>query len=208
MPCTRRVAHSASLDRLEELIKRRLAPDADTARIDQRIWDLFGEQWAVMFTDLAGFSRGVAEFGVIHFLQVIFESQRVLIPCIDDHDGILLKVEGDSMLVLFRSVQKAMRCALSMQRTLHGYNANRAREDQILLCLGLGFGPMLRIGDEDVFGAEVNAASKLGEDTAEPWEVLVTESVRRELADFEGISFELIDFKPPGAEQAYRVLYR
>ena len=51
--------------------------------IDERIWDLFGEEWAVMFTDLSGFSRGVADFGIIHFLQIIYESQRVLIPCID-----------------------------------------------------------------------------------------------------------------------------
>jgi hypothetical protein len=29
-------------------------------------------------------------------------------------------------------------------------------------------------GDDDVFGAEVNAASKLGEDTAKAWEILVT----------------------------------
>ena len=40
--------------------------DADLARIDQRIWDLFGEEWAVMFTDLAGFSRQVEAFGIIH----------------------------------------------------------------------------------------------------------------------------------------------
>ena len=36
----------------------------------------------------------------------------------------------------------------------------------------------------------------------------ITESVRRELQDFEGIRFEPIDFKPPGAEQAYRVVHR
>ena len=71
---------SASQDRLEQLIAERLAPGADKPAIDQRIWDLFGETWAVMYTDLAGFSRGIADFGVTHFLQVIYESQRLLLP--------------------------------------------------------------------------------------------------------------------------------
>ena len=32
-------------------------------------------RWCVMATDLSGFSRGVAEYGIIHFLQTIFESE-------------------------------------------------------------------------------------------------------------------------------------
>ncbi|HOX42090.1 MAG TPA: adenylate/guanylate cyclase domain-containing protein [Myxococcota bacterium] len=207
MPYAFRVGSSASLDRLEKLIEERLQPGADQHKIDQRIWDLFGETWAVMFTDLSGFSRKVAEFGIIHFLQVIFESQRLLIPCIDQHDGILLKVEGDSFLVIFRSVAKAIDCSVAMQRLLKQYNQARPEAEHILLCVGLGYGPMLRIGDEDVFGAEVNAASKLGEDIARPWEILVTESVKGGLRASEGISFEPIEEVPPGAKSAHRVRY-
>jgi class 3 adenylate cyclase len=208
MTCTHRVASDASSDRLEHLIELRLQPGADKARIDARIWDLFGERWAVMFTDLSGFSRRVAEFGVIHFLQVIHESQRLLIPHIDDHDGILLKCDGDSMLVIFRSVAKALECSLAMQRALAAYDRDRAEEDQVLLCVGLGFGDVLRIGDADVFGAEVNAASKLGEDMARPWEILVTDQVRSALAGRTDVRFEPLAEKPPGAEAAHRVVYK
>ena len=70
--------------RLWRLVEERARPGADTARIDQRIWDLFGEEWAVMFTDLAGFSRQVAAFGIIHFLQEIFEQKRLLLPIVAD----------------------------------------------------------------------------------------------------------------------------
>jgi len=82
------VGIGASQDRLEKLIEARLAPGADKAEIDQRIWDLFGETWAVMFTDLAGFSRNVTDFGIIHFLQTIHESHRLLVPCIERFDGV------------------------------------------------------------------------------------------------------------------------
>ena len=34
--------------RLERLIEERLRPDADKDAIDRRIWDLFGERWAIM----------------------------------------------------------------------------------------------------------------------------------------------------------------
>jgi class 3 adenylate cyclase len=61
-----------------------------------------------------------------------------------------------------------------MQRVSQQYNVSRAPEDQVLLCLGIGYGDMLRIAEDDVFGAEVNAASKLGEDTAKAGEILVT----------------------------------
>jgi len=207
MPYAFRVQAGASMDRLEKLIEERIAAGADKKMIDQRIWDLFGEQWAVMFTDLSGFSRSVADFGIIHFLQVIFESERLLIPCIEDHDGVLLKLEGDSMLVMFRSVKKAIDSALAMQRKLSEYNTSRPDTEKILLCLGIGYGPVLRIGDEDVFGAEVNAASKLGEDTAGPWEILVTENVRREMLEKSDLRFTPIDAAPPGAKGAYRLEY-
>lgn len=160
-----------------------------------------------MFTDLSGFSRGVAKFGIIHFLQTIYESERILIPIIEDHDGILLKVEGDSFLVIFRNVRKALQAAVHMQRVLKTYNADKVDEEKVLLCVGLGFGKMLRIGDTDVFGAEVNAASKLGEDTSKAWEILVTEAVKERAGAIPEIVFEEIDDIPPGAGRAYRALY-
>jgi adenylate cyclase len=202
------VGIGASQDRLEKLIEARLAPGADKAQIDQRIWDLFGEEWAVMFTDLAGFSRKVVDFGIIHFLQTIHESHRLLVPCIDRFDGILLKTAGDSMLVIFRSVSKALECALEMQATLAPYNAQRIESEQVLLCVGLGHGPMLRIGDQDVFGPEVNAAAKLGEDRARAHEILVTGAVAEQVREAFPYALEAIDSDVPGAATAFRVRYR
>ncbi|MEW6265085.1 MAG: adenylate/guanylate cyclase domain-containing protein [Thermodesulfobacteriota bacterium] len=207
MPSRQSVVIGASEDRLEKLIQERLKPGADKATIDQRIWDLFGENWCVMFTDLSGFSRGVAEFGIIHFLQTIFESQRLLIPIIEAHDGILLKIEGDSFLVIFRNVDKGLKAAIAMQRALLEYNQDKKDEDKVLVCIGLGYGQMLRIGDTDVFGAQVNAASKLGEDVAQAWEILITEAVREHLTERAGLAFEELAAAPFGASKAHKVIY-
>ncbi|MCZ8341861.1 MAG: adenylate/guanylate cyclase domain-containing protein [Leptospira sp.] len=203
----RAIATSASEERLEKLLEERLKSGADQDFIDKRIWDLFGETWCVMFTDLSGFSRGVAKFGIIHFLQTIYESHRILIPVLDEHDGILLKDEGDSLMVLFRNTNKALQCAIHMQKICKKYNENRALEEQILLCVGLGFGKILKIGDTDVFGAEVNAASKLGEDTAKAWEILVTGAVKENADETTDFDFEPIDDVPSGSESAFKLVY-
>ena len=138
LPSGRSVAVPASAKRLQQLIDSRVQPGADRAAIDQRIWDLFGERWAVMFTDLSGFSRRVATFGIIHFLQVIQQSVRILAPIIERHDGILLKIEADSLLVIFRRPDRAAECAIAMQRALVEFNRPLEPEDRILLCVGLG----------------------------------------------------------------------
>ncbi len=168
--------------RLWRLIDERARPGADREAIDRRIWELFGETWAVMFTDLAGFSRRVAEFGILHFLQIIREQHQLLLPIVADHDGILIKSEADSFLVLFRHPAGAMSCARAMMVACDRANVGRRDEDAILLCVGIGYGRVLRIGDQDVYGAEVNAASKLGEDTARSREILLTAAAAEALA--------------------------
>lgn len=201
------VGISASEERLEILISERLLPGADKEKIDQRIWDLFGEEWSIMFTDLSGFSRGVEKFGIIHFLQTIQESQRLLIPVINDHDGILLKTEGDSFFVIFRNVRKAISSSVAMQKVLSEYNTGRPDEEKVLLCVGLGFGRVLKIGDADVYGAEVNAASKLGEDTAEAGEILVTEAVYKAAGENGAYRFEPLEDQGGPVRKAFRLIY-
>ncbi len=203
----RSIAVGASEDRLSRLIAERMVPGADKDRIDARIWDLFGEEWAIVFTDLSGFSRNVETFGIIHFLQTIYESERILVPVIDANDGILLKIEGDSMLIIFRNPQKALLAVAGMQAACAAYNADKSEEERVLLCAGVGYGRVLRIGDADVFGKEVNSASKLGEDTAGAGEVLVTQGVVEALPAGAGFRFTELKNTPAAIGKAYRFEY-
>src|SRR4051812_38648826 len=182
-----------SESRLWGLIAQRMRAGADTKQIDQRIWDLFGQEWAIMFTDLSGFSRQVAKFGIIHFLQIIFEQKQLLLPVVEAADGILIKIEADSFMILFRTAARAVSCAVQMQRVCQAHNTRRAPEEQVILCVGVGFGKILKIGDEDVFGHEVNLASKLGEDTAKGDEILVTPAARAAAGDVSGVRWEQVE---------------
>lgn len=207
MTYTGLVSISSAEERLERLIQERIKTGSDKESIDQRIWDLFGEQWTVMCTDLAGFSRQVSDFGIIHFLQTIVESQRIFVPVIDRYEGILLKVEADSLLLIFRSTTKAVECAVAMRKTATNYNVGRPDTEQILICFGIGVGNMLRIGEHDVYGDQVNAASKLGEDTAKAGDILVTDAVRRACSDMSDVDFESIEEVPPGVGASYSLIH-
>jgi class 3 adenylate cyclase len=193
--------------RLWQLIAERTQRDADTADIDRRIWDLFGEEWAIVFTDLAGFSRRTEEFGITHFLQTIYEQRELLLPIVQEHDGLLVKSEGDSFLLLFRRVQRALECALAMQRACQQINGRRRDIEQLLLCVGIGHGLVLRIGDVDVWGAEVNAAAKLGEDTAKPYEILLTGKAHAALREHLGsMQCETLG-AVSGSAESYRLVW-
>lgn len=191
--------------RLWKLVELRAQSGSDREAIDQRIWDLFGEEWAVVFTDLSGFSRHVATFGIVHFLQIIHEQQRMLMPIIDDHDGIMIKVEADSFLVLFKKPAQALRCCIAMQKACQTYSADRAAEEQVILCCGVGFGQLLKIGDDEVFGHEVNLASKLGEDSAQGNEILVTTSARDAIGD--AVAWEEARIPHAGEDVCWRAKY-
>ncbi len=188
-------------ERFWQLIaERQRARGEDATALDERIWDLYGDEWSIMFTDLAGFSRRVETFGIIEFLTLILEQREQLLPVVEDFDGVLIKEEADSLLLLFRRPGRALACARALQAKCAALNQGRAPEDELLLCIGLGHGKILRIGDLDIFGAEVNAASKLGEDVAKAHQILVTAGFAAALGDHPGVTLEpLDDDRIPGA---------
>ena len=94
-----------------------------------------------------------------------------------------------------------------MQHACQKLNHRRLPEEKVLLCVGIGFGRILRIGDADVYGQEVNAASKLGEDTAKADEILVTASVREAVGQPAGLKFEELAEAVPGSKLNFRVGY-
>src|SRR5690606_10410973 len=54
------------------------------------------------------------------------------------------------------------------------------------------------------YGGEVNAASKLGEDTAKAGEILVTGHVKDAVSAMPGLRFDPLGDAPPGADSAFR----
>jgi len=83
-----------------------------------------------MMTDLTGFSRRVAEYGIINFLQTIYDSERMLLQVIEQHEDFLLKTDGDSLLVIFANRKKALQCAIVMPQVLVPYNEAKVEQEK------------------------------------------------------------------------------
>ncbi len=66
---------------------------------------------------------------------------------------------------------------------------------------------MLRVGDTDVYGKEVNAACKLGEETAKRGDILVTHAVMQQCENTPAVSFKKLQAMPSWLGDAYQVLY-
>ncbi len=195
----------AAQSELWQLMDERLALDADVEDVDSRIWEKFGDEGAVMFTDLAGFTRRSAELGINHFLQIIYQSQILLRPVIERFNGTVFEVVGDSMLIWFPTVQEALQCSVEMQEACQQHNADLEPAYQILLCLGIGYGRVIRVGNSRLAGEEVNVASKLGEDIAEAYEILISNDARNAAGDMPGLTFTITGMHQPGSPEVYRV---
>lgn len=173
------------------LIERDRADGADArAAIDSRIRERFGARRAIMITDMSGFSRITKQHGIMHFMAMIERMKRLCLGPITKHGGTLIKTIGDDLFVSFPEAEGAVRAAIGMFDVCERDNEGRDKDDQIFLAAGVGYGDVLDLDGTDLFGDEVNRASKLGEDIAEPGEILITAAVADNTGDIKGWWFE------------------
>ncbi|MCK6550523.1 adenylate/guanylate cyclase domain-containing protein [Myxococcota bacterium] len=163
------ITTAASL--LEALDARPLDPPA-AAEFDAAIWKERGAEGAVLVTDLSGFTRVTKNRGILHFLAMFRRCQRVCLPILDAHGGVLLKQEADDFIVLFPDVTEALDAAIEMLGAMRRMNDALPEADRVYMCIGIEWGPLIRL-DDDAFGDTVNVAFKLGEDVADSNEILV-----------------------------------
>jgi adenylate cyclase len=129
-----------------------------------------GEDAAILVSDSAGFTRRTHEAGILPALAAVRRAYALVEPLVGKHKGRVLSQKVDNLIALFPDPLRAVRAAVEIRRS--------TRTQPIRLCLGIEWGRVLRLED-DVYGAAVNVASKLGEDLAGQDEILVTAEVAR-----------------------------
>jgi class 3 adenylate cyclase len=134
---------------------------------------------AIMFTDMVGFSRqmGADEPRMLQLLDV---HNEIVQQAVVEHHGTVIKTVGDAFLVDFPSVVHAVQCAQSIQTQLRTHNAEKAKDEQIHVRIGIHLGDVVQ-RDGDVFGDGVNIASRL-QALAEPDTICISDVVYRDVA--------------------------
>ncbi|MES2570875.1 MAG: adenylate/guanylate cyclase domain-containing protein [Verrucomicrobiota bacterium] len=166
---------------LNELLDALIEEPHRDREITERIHARFEQEKAILILDISGFTRITAEKGIVTFLAMIRRMWRICLPCIREQGGELVKIEADNLYCLFQKVDEAVDASRTIIERLNRLNEGVAPCDQLLAAIGIGFGKILYIGNEDLFGCEVNLCSKLGEDLACPGEILLTESAHRKM---------------------------
>jgi class 3 adenylate cyclase len=167
---------------LSRLLDARNEHPESLAEIDGEIWRRFGRTRAVLVLDMCGFSRLTMRYGITHFLAMIRRLQTIVRPVIAQGGGHVVKTEADNVFATFDDVPEALATARAIQRSLDAANTFLPEDWDLHAAIGIGYGPILLIGDADLFGSEMNIASKLGEDVAARGEILLSSAARERVA--------------------------
>lgn len=167
-PQTRSQVGQDTVEVFESLLRDRSQYPERTAEIDARIHQHFAQTRALWILDSAGFSRKTKQQGIIPTLVDIYSMRAIVIPLISSQGGELLKAEADNIYATFATTDQAVSVTQSVLDQLNAAGLSAS--------IGIGYGEVLVVGAQDVFGHEMNLASKLGEDLAEHNEVLLTEA--------------------------------
>ncbi len=182
--------------------------ESDAARrrvIEARLWSDYGSEQAVLVFDMSGFSSLSSRFGIVHYLSMVRRMQLIAEPIVRQHSGVIIKFEADNGFATFGAVASAIDAALALNRAFA--QANEATPDELDIRIGSGIdhGAILVVNGEDFFGDAVNRASKLGEDIAEPGEILLTRSAAEHLSDAAALGLEPLDLSVSGIRiEAFR----
>lgn len=178
-PVARRNTHAA----LEKLLDDMIESPERRAEISAEIDALFGQEKAVMVLDMSGFSRTTQRHGIVSFLLMIHQMSLICRPCVEDNHGVVIKREADNLFCLFDTVADAVHSSQEIIRHLTSANRLLPQTRRLYVSIGIGYGRILNIEDQDMFGDEVNLASKLGEDVAQAEMVLLTDAAKRQLPE-------------------------
>ena len=160
--------------RLVSFLRRRAGAEAARRpEMDCRSFPELFRKRAVVFTDMADFTIRTARDGILHFLMIFERFTDEAEKVVSRSGGEIVKVEADSLLMGYGDPASACAGVEDLESLLRRMNRTVPVNERLRFSYGIGYGDVLDL-DEDMFGLEVNLASKIGEDLARPGEVLLT----------------------------------
>ncbi len=117
---------------------------------------------AILSADVVGYSRlmGIDETGTLGALRA--HRAELIDPTIAEHNGRIVKLMGDGVLVEFASAIDAVECAVAIQQGVALRNAKVPDERMIAFRIGINLGEVI-IEQDDIYGDGVNVAARLQE---------------------------------------------
>ena len=138
---------------------------------------------AIVFTDIVGFTNlsSKDEEGTYNLVK---KQREILKPIVMNYEGEWLKEGGDGLLLSFPSSKQAVNCSIQIQAAVKDV-------DDLNLRIGIHQGDII-IEDKDVFGDDVNIASRI-EPFAAAGGIAVSQKIQQDLSSNPEFKFKFID---------------
>ena len=103
---------------------------------------------AVVYADMVGYSRliGLDDMGTLGRLRAL--RSALIDPAIDEHGGRIVQTGGDSLLIVFDSIDGAVRCAIQIQQRIPGHDADQPPDRAIRFRVGINIGDVIADGTD------------------------------------------------------------
>jgi adenylate cyclase len=92
---------------------------------------------AVVYAEMVGYSRliGLDDVGTIQRLRAL--RANLIDPAIEEHGGRIVQTGGDSLLIVFDSIDGAMRCAVKVQQLVPVLDGDQPPDRAIRFRVGI-----------------------------------------------------------------------
>ena len=143
---------------------------------------------AVVYADMVGYSRliGLDDAGTLERLRAL--RRTVIDPAIEEHGGRIVQTGGDSLLIVFDSIDGAVRCAVKVQQQVPTHDGDQPPDRAIRFRVGINIGDAIADGT-DLHGDAVNVAARLQAECP-PGGVCVSRAVRDHVQGRLDLAFE------------------
>ncbi len=144
----------------------------------------------MVYADMVGYSRliGLDDVGTLARLQTLRSS--VFDPAIAEHGGRIVQTGGDSLLIVFDSIEGAVQCAVKVQQQVPDHNEGYAPDSAIRFRIGIDIGDAIADGT-DLHGDGVIIAARLQAECP-PGGVCVSRGVRDHVHDRLDLAFDAL----------------
>ena len=135
---------------------------------------------AILVADVVGYSRLASADEERTLARLRALRSDLIDPAIAVHHGRTVKRTGDGILIEFRSVVDAVRCAIELQSAMVGRNAGVSPDMRIEFRIGVHLGDVVEEADGDLMGDGVNIAARL-EGIAKPGAICLSDDAYRQV---------------------------
>jgi adenylate cyclase len=178
-------------------------------KMEDSIWQKYGSENTAMVLDMSGFSLLTRKYGIVHYLSMIRRMQLTVDPIITNHGGRIIKFEADNCFAVFPDPASAARTAITIQHAIAAANLLTSEDMDIHVSIGIDYGKILILNDDDMYGDAVNRACKMGEDIGRADDILITKDAFDMIPYEAQVHGKLIEVSIGGLNMpAYQIVYR